>query len=331
MRRGYTPITETLRRHGASDGPMVRQSVEKALGLLLKSGTEFAKVSGCTSCHNQSLPQMAYTLARQRGFQIDPQIADNQKKRVVAMFTNYRKHMLAGKENIPNPAVSVTYSLIGLAAEGYTPDETTDAMAHLVSVQQEEDGSFRTFQARPPIESNKISATSLSIRALQSYGKDSEPQIRRALAWLRTASARTNEERSMKLLGLHWANAAPKDLQTAARVLLADQRPDGGWAQLPTLESDAYATGQALVALLSAGQLRVDDAACQRAMNFLLRTQNPDGSWLVRSRVFPFQPYKESGFPHGKHQWISASGTSWAAMALTLTLPETNQQLSQLF
>jgi hypothetical protein len=36
----------------------------------------------------------------------------------------------------------------------------------------------------------------------------------------------------------------------------------------------------------------------------------------------PVQPYKESGFPHGRHQWISAAGTSWAAMALGLTQPE---------
>jgi len=42
--------------------------------------------------------------------------------------------------------------------------------------------------------------------------------------------------------------------------------------------------------------------------------------WLVRSRSFPFQPYKESGFPHGKDQWISAAGTGWAAMALATTI-----------
>src|SRR5438477_11065852 len=35
--------------------------------------------------------------------------------------------------------------------------------------------------------------------------------------------------------------------------------------------------------------------------------------------------YKESGFPHGKDQWTSASGTCWAVMALSLALP--SQQL----
>jgi N-acyl-D-amino-acid deacylase len=56
-------------------------------------------------------------------------------------------------------------------------------------------------------------------------------------------------------------------------------------------------------------------------VDFLLRTQFPDGSWLVRTRAYPLQPLRDSGFPHGRHQWISAAGTSWAAMALSLALP----------
>jgi hypothetical protein len=72
------------------------------------------------------------------------------------------------------------------------------------------------------------------------------------------------------------------------------------------------------VALHTAGALKPSDGAYQSAVDFLLRSQRPDGSWWVRSRAFPIQPYKESGFPHGKDQWISAAGTSWAAMALSL-------------
>jgi len=53
-------------------------------------------------------------------------------------------------------------------------------------------------------------------------------------------------------------------LQKMARALLAQQRKDGGWGQLPTLESDAYATGQALVALHQAGGLPITHRAYQR-------------------------------------------------------------------
>ena len=48
----------------------------------------------------------------------------------------------------------------------------------------------------------------------------------------------------------------------------------------------------------------------------LLRTQLADGSWHVRSRAAKFQPYFESGFPHGHDQWISSAGTAWAAIGL---------------
>jgi hypothetical protein len=51
----------------------------------------------------------------------------------------------------------------------------------------------------------------------------------------------------------------------------------------------------------------------------LLKTQQADGTWRVKSRSFPFQPYFESGFPYGSDQWISAAGSSWATIALTLT------------
>ena len=45
-------------------------------------------------------------------------------------------------------------------------------------------------------------------------------------------------------------------------------------------------------------------------------TQAADGSWHVKSRSIWLQPYFESGFPHGKFQFISFAGTCWATMAL---------------
>jgi squalene cyclase len=82
---------------------------------------------------------------------------------------------------------------------------------------------------------------------------------------------------------------------------------------------DAYATGQALYALQVSG-MSATDATYQRGVAFLLRTQVEDGSWFVRSRAFGFQPYFETGFPHGIDQFISAAATSWAVMALAHAL-----------
>jgi hypothetical protein len=327
LRRGQTPIVASLNAHGATDTARAKAAVERAIGLLQKSGDQFVRVSGCTSCHHQSVPQMAIGMARQRGFAVNEKIAKQQAAAVIAMFEGARELMLRGTDRIPDPTISVSYALLGLGAEAYPPNETTSAMAYLISTKQRPDGSFPSFPARPPIESSDIASTALSLRAIQRYGQKPESAVDRAREWLRTQNPRTNEERAMQLLGLAWAQADATTLAKFGQGLLAEQRPDGGWAQLATLESDAYATGQALYALSQAGQTITSDTPYQRGAGFLLRTQMSDGSWLVRTRAFPFQPYQESGFPYGKDQWISASGTGWAALALSLAsapIPVTN-------
>ena len=134
----------------------------------------------------------------------------------------------------------------------------------------------------------------------------------------------STEDRAFQLLGLGWAGASKELVQTAARALVAEQRADGGWAQLPSLTSDAYATGQALVALADSGAVPTSHAAYARGVQFLLRTQFADGSWFVKSRAIPLQPYFESGFPFGRDQFISAAGTNWAARALALAYGKTS-------
>lgn len=317
LRSGNRPVAQLLERAGASRDALLRGSVQKALALLQGSAPQFVKVSGCISCHHQNLPAMAMGLARERGIAFDESLADRQVKTILAMWKPLPKDMVRGTANVPNPPIVVSYSLVGLAASKYPADETTEAMVRLISQFQGPDGGWRSFMRRPPSEASDFTATALSLRSLQLYGGDQE-RIARAATWLSNQEPRTLEDQAMQILGLSWAKAGQAAVRERVRALLAEQRPEGGWGQTAALEADAYATGQALVALRTAGALQPSDQAYQRAVDFLLRTQLADGSWLVRSRSFPIQPYRESGFPHGKNQWISAAGTSWAAMALSL-------------
>jgi hypothetical protein len=140
-----------------------------------------------------------------------------------------------------------------------------------------------------------------------------EERIGRARDWLQRAAAITNDDAAMQMVGLHWAS---RDVASLGRALLARQRADGGWAQNPNLESDAFATGESLWALRECGALNARDAAYRRGVKYLMSTQWPDGSWYVRSRAPKIQPYFQSGFPFEHDQWISAAATSWAVMAL---------------
>ena len=107
---------------------------------------------------------------------------------------------------------------------------------------------------------------------------------------------------------------------------MAMQRPDGGWSQLPETESDAYATGQVLFALATAGQMASTDPVYRKGVDYLLRTQAADGTWHVKSRAIWLQPYFESGFPYGQDQFISTAGTAWAALALAAAPPPVMSQ-----
>ncbi len=129
----------------------------------------------------------------------------------------------------------------------------------------------------------------------------------------------------MRLLGLAWSKADPAQVRRAAGQLIEEQRPDGGWAQLHDLESDAYATGLVMMALLESGGISASDKTMRSGSGYLLRTQQPDGSWHVKTRALGFQPYFEGGFPYGHDQWISAAGSAWATMALVRTAEPATQ------
>jgi squalene cyclase len=159
------------------------------------------------------------------------------------------------------------------------------------------------------------------MRAIQSFSTlamktDTDRRVALAAAYLQRAKAATTDDMAMQITGLQWAGAGDKT-RSMAKSLIAAQRPEGGWGQNPNLPPDAFATGEALYALLETGALKPSDAAAKKAVKFLLATQCEDGSWYVRSRAPKFQPYFQSGFPFEHDQWISSAATSWAVRALS--------------
>src|SRR5262249_2825104 len=130
------------------------------------------------------------------------------------------------------------------------------------------------------------------------------------------AEPASTEDHVFQILGLKWGGGSRETIRKAASQLLTLQRSDGGGGQIPPLASDAYATGQAVVALGESGVIGPRDAQYQHGVRYLVHSQMEDGSWLVRTRSPSFQPYFDSDFPHGYDQFISAAASNWAVMAL---------------
>lgn len=267
---------------------------------------------------------MTLTHARSVGIEVDEKIAAQQAAASGAFAETWRPSMerLTG---MPGGADAVSYILMGLGESRYPANPATDAMASFLLAAQTLEGRWRIQARRPPMEASDVTVTATSIRALQLYAPASARErvavaIQSAVLWLRQARPGSTEDRVFQLLAFGWVNEPKELIDSAVDRLLAEQRPDGGWSQLPTIASDAYATGSALAALQHAGGLTASHPAVRRGVQFLVETQKPDGSWQVRTRSVPVQPYIESGFPHGNDQWISIAASNWAVQAIVLAL-----------
>jgi ankyrin repeat protein len=317
----YRPAVLNARRENT-----IQSAIQGSLPLIQKADASFVPKAACVSCHNNSFAAMAVGAARQSGFQVDEKLSAEQVKANVFGLEKLRDYLHQGflvpVQDFFGQFV-LAYVLIGLDAEHYQPDLNTDAVAMYLKSHQAPDGQwpYPVADTRPPICSDYIGQTVVSMRALQLYAPKVDKAaydqaIQRAASWIAKAEATNNDDRSYRLLGLAWAGSEKQAMQKAMRDLLSRQRSDGGWSDLDSMESSAFATGRSLYALQVAG-FPASDAAYQRAVKFLLNTQQEDGSWYVRSRAMAFQPYFDAGFPHGYDQWISAAATSWATVALS--------------
>jgi ankyrin repeat protein len=291
----------------------------KSAELLQTTGATFFKEGGCASCHSHNLAAMATSAARAARIPVHEGAKAAELKGGQFFLAGLEQPLLQ-RMDAPVPEI-LTFLGMQFAAENAPGDRATDAMVHNIAALQRQGGNWHVgWVARAPMSDGDISRTALAIRILQVYAPPSrkaemKQRIQRAAAWLAATEPKTTEDLNMRLLGLKWAGASSRDLQTGVRKLMQLQREDGGWGQTPNLETDAYATGQALYTLHELGGW-----SNARGARYLLETQAADGSWHVVSRAPKFQPYFESGFPYGGDQWISSAGTAWATMALSYSV-----------
>lgn len=334
--QGDTEIAKQLRAAGGvsrarplimpasvSEPRTPKAAVESALAVLQPSAIKFFRQSGgCISCHNNSLPALAVKRAQTKG--IDVPQADFSTKAAVAMFRPMSEKLAVGATTFPGMLPTVIYQMVAMAEEQYPGDLVTDAAALAVARLQLSDGAWYLEDARPPISGSIVEETALAARTIQVYmpaGMQSQKReiLQRARGFFERKAVRDTQDAAFLIMGLRWTDGSEAVVRKHRDQLVSLQREDGGWGQKPTMKCDAYATGEALYALEMAG-MKPSDPVYQRGVKYLLKTQLADGTWFVQSRGLGFQPYQETGFPHGHSQFISSAATSWAVIALTAAI-----------
>jgi hypothetical protein len=321
-------LTGWINKPLETDPAVVKQAAAKSILLLQKSGYIFTNNNErkCASCHHNTLTAMACGIARQKGVPlVDSFAASNVAGMANTLFGACNPNQI---DRFINANFIIPYVLLGLNAEKYAPTMYTDISVDYIMGQEKADGSFLTESGRVPLETGEIHLTAMSIHAIQLYAsaakkKHVEQLVAKTKQWLEKQVTNQQQELAFQLLGLQWCGSSA-DLKTPVfEKLRSMQNKDGGWSQLLTLKSDAYATGQTLYALFESGMAKPEDAVYQKGLNYLLKTQDATGAWVVATRSFPIQPMIDTDFPpYDYNQFISATASNWATIALLNALPD---------
>ncbi len=314
----------------AEEAEGMRRAVERSLALIASSSqVALEERPNCFTCHHSGLPVLSWVTARAHRIAVNEGLLSEHLRFTAATLEKGRANFLAGKGQ-GGQAFSAGSALWTLKLGGWAPDDTTTAVVEYLVEHQKNLGHWKPPSIRPPSEESPFSTTFVVIEALRHYANDAqkaraEERLEAARRWLLATPGESTEDLVFRLWCLSALDAGDDAIREAAQALLDLQRADGGWAQLPGMAGDAYATGTALAALQQTGRLSRSEPACQRGVRWLLDHQIDDGSWHVRSRSKPFQTYFESGYPHGKDQFISITAACWATTALILALPPADE------
>ena len=318
----------------AEADPSARKAVEQALVFLEKDAVLWKTERNCATCHHGAMTVWTFNEAKQQGYAV--------KADLLADMAKWSKDRFLGPALEKPRGTEPGYNVVSLAAiflaltaeavphqESLTPDDLR-RFAEYLPRYQEANGSWQmpplwAGSPSPPVMDTHETWTLLASLALGQFvpadpntPSAARESLQKAAEWLsRTKPADTTQSAALRLLVTARGGTTP-DLQPGIDRLLRRQNPDGGWGQIPSLPSDAYATGQALYALRLAG-MTGERREIQAAVRFLVDTQKADGSWPMTPRAHPGKKPAKNKAP------IVYFGSSWATLGLLRTVPAENR------
>jgi Squalene-hopene cyclase C-terminal domain len=328
-----------------------RKAVERSLPFIEQKGVAWMGDRGCVTCHQTTFLVWTHAEAKRRGLAVD--------ERKLSEWTNWALLKVISGEDGSTSQGADTFSqlLLGrdpraaLTAKPAKWNRTIDPYENVLKdllKDQTANGSWEAGgqSGNPPDIPTGWALYALAAREellkaddATNPSKNANPGLvriftannqalpksrDRALAWYKTVKedkARDLNEQLVVRLLVEKTYGKLERVKERIRDLAVRQNADGGWTANPALnkESDAFATGQSLYALIRSG-VAVDDPAIQKGRDFLLKAQRKDGSWEVLTPTF--HPKTGKGRDANTDAVYTYWGTAWAALGLLHTLPE---------
>lgn len=293
------------------------QPIARAVAYLTVEVPRWRQEHPCYSCHNNGDAMRALIAASTRGHTVGNAIDDS----LAWLATPERWESNArrgGSEELPLARIQFASALSAMVSAGRAQPDALDRAAALLVVHQQDDGSWRLSESQTlggPTFYGTSLATAMARRTLgRTKGRTSEVALAKANAWLRSANPATVLDASSLLIGLDRDRDAAAVAQRlkCREILKRGQGPDGGWGPYVTSQSEPFDTALAVLALVtdpavgSPPQSAIElTQMVSRGRDYLVRSQNPDGSWPETTRP-----------PNGESYAQRISTTAWALLAL---------------
>lgn len=290
----------------SADGPRgtdKRQPVDKAIQYIIAKGDAWIKERKCVSCH--MIPFMVWSL--------------NEAKAVGYTIPNSREVELMEwslKDSRRTDPGSEGLGFLVLARDKTTGHAgTLKEFGGFLGERQRHDGGWKIGgqmpeQKRPHRETEEVVAMWSAMAMNETLGKSAKDKIDRVREFVAADGDRKSTEWTAVRLIFAQRFGEPAVANEQMQRLLGMQRKDGGWPWLIGESSDAIATGLNLYALSFFPRSQVGKAI-DRGRDFLLKSQNPDGSWNATSTL---AQHRNEVIPTSIY-W----GTTWAVIGLCRT------------
>lgn len=294
--------------HAEPPPPPESATISRGLSYVRDAGNRWIEDRGCVSCHQVPTLIWSHQIERPSGASDD----DQQLKQwwtwstdVVNFVKPHRKTDVDVQQTMAANIDTMTQLL--LAAP---PDASADWRTRMVDAlveNQQTDGSWKPCGQLPmqrrPLRETQATTTAWTALALLREGADFDLTNAQQFIDTTTDPVSTEYLTVRLLLASRMQDANAKSW---VHSLLASQNKDGGWGWRRDEDSDALGTGYAMYALAVTDS---DPEAIRRGREFLIRTQQDDGSWTV-----PGTKKSAKGRPtETAIDW----GSAWAVIGLT--------------
>ncbi len=292
------------------------KTIDRGVAFLAKDAVRWKEEHKCASCHHAALVVWSLNEAKQQSHGVD--------EAVLADMTKWLTEAGEGKTGVARPEgrpkalnTKAVYFALGLLSDPKPNDEVKNALARFRKTMHEdqiEDGSWVAWpETRPPMFGPSDAAmTALAAIAINPAHAESRPAIERAAKWLADRKEPTEQQdAALRLILVTQLGGRDAEAAMLADWLIERQGKDGGWQQQsPEMASDAYATGQTLYSLALADANKHREAI-RRGQEFLIKSQQDDGSWLMTSR-----PAKPGDAGAKNLVPIKGAAAAWAVLGL---------------